>query len=186
MNAAAKKICCLFTISVVFASGLQAQRIQSSEQRRQLLDQVESLLGTKENFEDIAVEAVTPFSKPQPEIPEVVHEVGADSAPEPPKPVLTRMEDRAALEMIAARFTPTGGILMGEKGYLQLQGGGLLAAGDSFKAKIQGFEYEVTVKNVLQDRYTLSLGSASLERDFTKQPDSSRIRRTQSGDGPGN
>ena len=76
------------------------------------------------------------------------------------------LPDARALQVISRQFQPFGSLVMGERGVLQLANGRTIAEGETFKAEIQGIVYQVQIGDVTSNGYSLSLGSATVQRSF--------------------
>jgi hypothetical protein len=76
------------------------------------------------------------------------------------------LPDAKALQVISRQFQPFGSLVMGDRGVLQLANGRTIAEGDVFKAEIQGVVYQVEIGDVTSKGYSLSLGTATVQRTF--------------------
>jgi len=77
-----------------------------------------------------------------------------------------RLPDAVALKVIGQRFEPIGSLVLGNRGVLQLANGEYLEIGQTFPARIQGNTYQVKVSEVTSQGYTLSLGNATIRKNF--------------------
>ena len=76
------------------------------------------------------------------------------------------LPDDKALQVISRQFQPFGSLVMGDRGVLQLANGRTIAEGETFKAEIKGVVYEVKIGEITSKGYSLSIGSASVQRTF--------------------
>lgn len=84
------------------------------------------------------------------------------------------LPDEQALQIISRQFNPLGSLVMGDRGVLQLASGRTIAEGNTFKAEIQGVVYEVKIGDVTSKGYSLSIGTATVEKSFLTTTGSSQ------------
>lgn len=149
---------------------LQGQIITTEAERAGILS------GLEQTLEPAQQDTSDYGSVPSPFDPVKVKRVAA--APRPQSPVAQgeaapvvdalpqRLADADALRVIGDSFKPIGTLVRGDRGLLRMSSGAMLAAGTSFRAEINGLDYEVLVKEVTSQGYTLSLGTATLSRSF--------------------
>lgn len=148
---------------------LVGQAIQPSEQREKFIATLEAILNpAKPSTADNSEPLKSPFSRYIPEIvPEAAEEGDAEVAAAA-KPVVKRLSDAAALELIARSFRPRGGIVMGTRGILQFEGGQTMSLGSEFKATIREETYAVRVIEIREDGYKLRLGTAEIDQLYAR------------------
>ena len=135
------------------------------------VDSRESMLsGMRNTLQNVNAEAAdyskvrSPFVIRKKEEPEVAKKDLSDV------PVSTGtgevLPDDRVLQIISRQFQPFGSLVMGDRGVLQLANGRTIAEGETFKAEIQGVVYQVKIGDVTSKGYSLSIGSASVQRTF--------------------
>lgn len=155
-------------LCLVVQTPLAAQIITAPESRQQLLDGLQMTLKPEPRdpaiykaipspFDPVKVKKVQPVEREK--VPGPVQTVAADIPPR-------RLPDDEALRAISESFKPIGTLVRGDRGLLRMSGGAMLSAGTTFRAEINGLSYDVLVKEVTSQGYTLSLGTATLNRNF--------------------
>lgn len=84
------------------------------------------------------------------------------------------LPDAKALQVISKQFQPFGSLVMGDRGVLQLANGRTIAEGETFKAEIKGVVYQVEIGDVTSNGYSLTIGTATVERSFLTTTGSSQ------------
>lgn len=142
----------------------QGQVIDPASKRGNLLDQLTEVISNTERETMEFSQVNSPFvrtSLAQPVVSESAEGTTVDTqAPQ-------TLSDAVALQAISQQFRPLGSLVLGERGLLQLANGRTIEQGRSFNAEIRGNLYEVTVEKVTQSGYTLRLGGATVERNFS-------------------
>jgi hypothetical protein len=146
------------------ASAGQSQIITPVESRQSMLDGMHATLHNVDVAAGDYGDVQSPFViREEPEPMALVKDL--DNAPVV-SPTGKVLDDEVALRIISTQFKPFGSLVMGDRGVLQLSNSQTMGEGESFKAEIQGVVYEVTIVDVTSESYTLSLGTASVEKTF--------------------
>ena len=145
------------------ASICGGQVITTPEARSGLLDGMHSTLGNVDREKMDFKEVNSPFAVRTRQEEEVATKE-LDNVPLRTAGAL--LSDDRALAIISGQFRPLGSLVVGDRGVLQLAGGRTIAQGASFKAEISGNIYAVKIEEVTSKGYTLSLGTASLRKNF--------------------
>lgn len=154
-----------FTVLAGFGlSTLQAQVITPVESRENLLKGMATTLGNVNEAPGDYTAVLSPFVPREKKI-EIVQTKDLTNAPSG----LTgsqKLPDEVALRMIGDRFNPIGSMVLGNRGVLQMANNTTIEMGSSFKAEIKGNIYEVQVNDVTSQGYTLTLGTATIRKNF--------------------
>jgi hypothetical protein len=158
-----KAVTFLLALAAVSAQLLPAQVVTPADSRTKLLGAMQSTLGNLDrpsgDYSGIESPFVVREKKaeiiPASQLERAVEQTGGE-----------RLPDETALKVIAGQFNPLGSLILGNRGLLKLAGGSTLEKGETFKAEIRGNVYEVEVRDVTSHGYTLSLGSASVGKNF--------------------
>ena len=140
-------------------------RVLPIEQRDSVLEAAETYLNRSDEVFFAGIEAVeNPYS----------NGVVADTGEKPEIESFVVYDNASILELIQANFTPQvrGTIAKGETYYLQLNGGGMLAAGDSFPAQVPQIEGEffmVMIQEITPDGYVLKMKDVARGVSFEKK-----------------
>lgn len=153
----------ILTLLASTASICAGQVITTPEARSGLLDGMHSTLGNIDREKADFSEVSSPFAA-RTRQEEVVATKELDNVPV--RTVGALLPDEHALAIISEQFRPLGSLVIGNRGVLQLAGGRTIAQGSAFKAEIKGNIYEVQIEEVTSKGYTLSLGTASLKKNF--------------------
>jgi hypothetical protein len=153
----------ILTLLASAASICSGQVITTPEARSGLLDGMHSTLGNVDREKMDFKEVSSPFEA-RTRQEQVVATKELDNVPV--RTVGALLPDDRALGIISQQFRPLGSLVIGDRGVLQLAGGRTIAQGASFKAEISGNIYEVQIEEVTSKGYTLSLGTASLSKNF--------------------
>lgn len=157
-----------FSLTLILFSGCltlsQGQVIDPASKRGNLLDQLTEVISNTEREAGDFSQVNSPFVKISLAEPVVTGstEVATVEAPAP-----QILSDAVALQAISQQFRPLGSLVLGERGLLQLANGRTIEQGSRFNAEIQGNLYEVSVEKVTKSGYTLRLGEATVERNFS-------------------
>lgn len=149
-----------------------SQVITPADSRQSMLSGMQATLQNVDAEEGDYSNIRSPFSVRKKEIPAPVTKDLADV------PVSTGigevLPDDQALKAISRQFNPLGSLVMGDRGVLQLASGRTIAEGDTFKAEIQGVVYEVKIGDVTSKGYSLSIGTATVQKSFLTTTGSSQ------------
>lgn len=162
----------IILVLMVMAGGtLAAQLIVDQRERKRLMEDLDQTINNS-TLREQPQSLHSPFmARPVDGTEPLVEdaETGEPVAAPPPAPRV--LPDAVALQAIARQFRPLGSLVRGDRGVLQLRGGGSIAKGESFRASIEGVNYSVFIEDVSESGYVLRLGEALLQRDFfTNQP----------------
>lgn len=154
-------------------------RVVPNKERTTILDATDKYL-----MEPWVVDAKTVAEKTNP-FGEIVaaptsteaQQVSTTEKAPPPAPV--RYTDEDALQIIARSLTPSGSLIMGERKFLNLEGGRRLSLGDPIRINVRGEEYTAKIADITSGTYTLSMNDASLTVNFSKAVSSGSIQRTE-------
>lgn len=166
------RILLLLLLSLSAFSGLNAQNLVSSPERRQeTLDRLGEVLRDKSVHVDVAqLGRVSPFSPLEVAAAVVTTNTTAtatvvSAAP----PVDLRPSDRMALAAVAPRFRPSGAIVTSARSVLRMSDGSLYEEGRQMPFRIRDHEFILQIEAVTADGYTLRIGTAHLTRKFLEQ-----------------
>lgn len=144
------------------------------------------LLGSAEMYlsSQWVVDAETVAEKPNPfgEVSSVATPTIATPSTEPSKPATppapVRFSDEEALQIIARQLNPSGSLIMGERKFLNLEGGRRLQLGDPIRISVRGEDYTAKLEEITPGTYTLSMNDMTLTVNFSQAASSGRIQRT--------
>lgn len=142
----------------------QAQTIAPASKRENLLDGMKATLGNVDQATTDYQKMESPFvvrNKQRKSATSLVENIKVETVV-----AAQRLPDKVALRVIGDRFNPIGSLILGNRGVLQLANGEYLETGQTFPARIQGNTYEVKVSQVSSSGYTLTLGEASIRKNF--------------------
>jgi hypothetical protein len=144
---------------------LDAQVITTPEKRGVLLDRMNDSLDNVDQPEAKFSDLASPFEARRRKKADPVPTKDLANAPLTPMASQLLPDDKA-LAIVSQQFQPLGSLVLGDRGLLQLAGGGSIERGESFKAEIRGNVYEVMIDDVTSKGYTLRLGTARLKKNF--------------------
>lgn len=102
---------------------------------------------------------------------------------EPSKPATpaapVRFSDEEALQIIARQLNPTGSLIMGERKFLNLEGGRRLSLGDPIRISVRGEDYSAKIVDITSGTFTLSVNEKTLTVNFSQAASSGKIQRTE-------
>lgn len=90
-----------------------------------------------------------------------------------------RFSDEEALQIIARQLNPSGSLIMGERKFLNLEGGRRLQLGDPIRISVRGEDYTAKLEEITPGTYTLSMNGKTLTVNFSQAASSGRIQRTE-------
>ena len=142
-------------------------RVLPTELRTSILEIAEKSLNRSDKAFIVTIEKV---KNPYPTDEKALLDMAGESTTEESFIVY---DDASILELIQANFAPQirGTLAKGSNNYLQLNGGGMLEAGDSFPVQIPQIEdrlFTVTVLEISPRGYTLKMNDVVQEVTFEK------------------